>query len=184
MARSTIASPDIAWGPLPISQAVRTGNLAFVSGIPGFTRDFQLAKGDFDAQMRQAMENVGVILRAAGSEFERVVKCTVLLARQKDWAAMNQIYKTYWPKGDYPARTAFASALPHPDFLVEVECVAEVGWRCQSRARLVAARSSNVLASCRRAISRDWLKSASASSTALPSVSRRISARSRWSSAS
>ena len=68
MARTTIASPDIAWGPLPISRAVRTGNLVFVSGIPGFTRDFQLAKGDFAAQMRQAMENIGAILRRQRDE--------------------------------------------------------------------------------------------------------------------
>jgi 2-iminobutanoate/2-iminopropanoate deaminase len=126
MARTVITNAEIAWGPIPISQAVRSGNLVFVSGIPGFTKDFQLAKGDFAAQMRQAMENVGAILRAAGTDFDRVVKCTVLLARQEDWAAMNEIYRTYWPSGAFPARTAFASALPHPDFLVEVECVAEV----------------------------------------------------------
>ena len=126
MARTVITTPEIAWGPIPISQAVRSGNLVFVSGIPGFTKDFQLAKGDFAAQMKQAMENVGAILRAAGTGFERVVKCTVLLARQEDWAAMNEIYRTYWPNGGFPARTAFASALPHPEFLVEVECVAEV----------------------------------------------------------
>lgn len=127
MTRSIVTSPEIAWGPYPISQAVRTGNLVFVSGIPAFAKDFQLAKGDFAAQMKQAMENVGAILRAAGTDFDRVVKCTVLLARREDWTAMNEIYKTYWPNGSYPARTAFASALPHPDFLVEVECVAEVG---------------------------------------------------------
>jgi reactive intermediate/imine deaminase len=124
--RTIVTSPEVAWGPIPISQAVRTGNLVFVSGIPGFTKDFRLAKGDFAAQMRQAMENVRTILRAAGTDFDRVVKCTVLLARQEDWAPMNEIYKTYWPNGSYPARTAFASALPNPDFLVEIECVAEV----------------------------------------------------------
>jgi len=60
------------------------------------------------------------------SSFRRVVKCTVILARRSDWPAMNEIYQSYWPDGDYPARTAFEAPLPHPDFLVEVECVAEV----------------------------------------------------------
>ena len=96
MARTVITSPEIAWGPIPISQAVRSGNLVFVSGIPGFTRDFQLAKGDFAAQMKQAMENVGAILRAAGTSFDRVVKCTVLLARQEDWAAMKMPAASSW----------------------------------------------------------------------------------------
>ncbi len=81
------------------------------------------------AQMHQAMRNVGAILAAAGSGFDRVVKCTVILARRDDWATMNGIYETYFPPGRRPARTAFAAALPNPDFLVEVECVAEVDAR-------------------------------------------------------
>ncbi len=108
----------------PIAQAVRTGNLVFVSGITPFTLDLKLAKDDFSAQMHQAMTNVGAILDAAGSGFDLVVKCTVLLAR-RDWGRMNEIYREYFPSGRYPARAAFQALLPHPDFLVEVECVAE-----------------------------------------------------------
>ena len=109
----------------PIAQAVRSGNLVFVSGITPFTLDLTLAKGDFTAQMRQAMTNVGAILEAAGTGFDRVVKCTVVLARREDWRQMNEIYREYFPAGRYPARTAFQALLPHPEFLVEVECVAE-----------------------------------------------------------
>jgi enamine deaminase RidA (YjgF/YER057c/UK114 family) len=76
--------------------------------------------------MRQTMENVGAILHEAGSGFEYVVKCTVILTRRDDWPAMNEIYQSYWPSGEFRARTAFEARLPHPDFLVEVECVAEV----------------------------------------------------------
>lgn len=110
----------------PIAQAIRSGNLVFVSGITPFTLDLRLAKDDFGAQMRQTMTNVSAILEAAGSGFDRVVKCTVILARREDWGAMNEIYKEYFPSDRYPARTAFQALLPHPDFLVEVECVAEV----------------------------------------------------------
>jgi 2-iminobutanoate/2-iminopropanoate deaminase len=126
MSRQIISTAKAPQPPAPISQAVRTGHLVYVSGITPFTLDMQLAKGDFAAQMRQVMENVRAILDAAGSSFRRVVKCTVILARRTDWPAMNEIYQSYWPDGDYPARTAFEAPLPHPDFLVEVECVAEV----------------------------------------------------------
>jgi 2-iminobutanoate/2-iminopropanoate deaminase len=77
--------------------------------------------------MRQTMDNLGAILEAAGTRFDRVLKCTVVLARIEDWRRMNEIYSEYWPEGRFPARTAFEAPLPHPDFLVEVECVAEVG---------------------------------------------------------
>ena len=40
---------------------------------------------------------------------------------------MNELYAALWPNGDYPARTAFEALLPHPDFLLEFECVAEAG---------------------------------------------------------
>lgn len=122
-----IITTDLAPRPdAPISQAVRVGPLVFVSGITPFTTGLSLAKEDFPSQMRQVMENLATILTAAGSSMSRVVKCTVILARREDWRAMNEVYKTYWPGRDFPARTAFEARLPHPDFLVEIECVAEV----------------------------------------------------------
>jgi reactive intermediate/imine deaminase len=126
MAREIIAT-DLAPQPdAPLSQAVRVGSLVFVSGITPFTKELTLAKDDFPAQMRQVMENLTLILAAAGSSVDRVVKCTVILARREDWRAMNEIYRAYWPGKDFPARTAFEAKLPHPEFLVEIECVAEV----------------------------------------------------------
>jgi 2-iminobutanoate/2-iminopropanoate deaminase len=125
--REIIDTPNAPQFKLPISQAVRSGSLVFVSGITPRTLDQQLTKGDFDAQMRQTMKNLGAILEAAGSRFDRVLKCTVILARIQDWPRMNEIYAESWPDGNFPARTAYEAPLPHPDFLVEVECVAEVG---------------------------------------------------------
>jgi 2-iminobutanoate/2-iminopropanoate deaminase len=89
---------------VPLSQAVKSGNLVFVSGITPFTLTLELAVGDFD----------------------HVLKTTVILARRDDWRRMNEIYSVYFPSGRFPARTAYGAPLPHPDFLVEVECVAEV----------------------------------------------------------
>ena len=111
----------------PISQAVRSGGFVFVSGITPFDLDLNLAKDDFDAQFAQTVANLGAILDAANSGFDRVLKCTVILARREDWRRMNVLYAALWPNGDYPARTAFEALLPHPDFLLEIECVAEAG---------------------------------------------------------
>ena len=125
MTREIIATDAAPHPDAPISQAVRVGQLVFVSGITPFTRDMRLAKGDFAAQMHQVMANLDAILSASGSSLARVVKCTVILARREDWRAMNEIYRTYWPGKDFPARTAFEARLPHPDFLLEIDCVAE-----------------------------------------------------------
>jgi 2-iminobutanoate/2-iminopropanoate deaminase len=125
MTRQIIAT-DIAPQPdAPISQAVRVGQLVFVSGITPFSREMRLARGDFAAQIHQVMSNLDAILSASGSSLAWVVKCTVLLARREDWRTMNEIYRKYWPGKDFPARTAFEARLPHPDFLLEIECVAE-----------------------------------------------------------
>jgi 2-iminobutanoate/2-iminopropanoate deaminase len=125
MTRQIIVTDAAPQPDAPISQAVRIGQLVFVSGITPFTREMRLAKGDFAAQMRQVMSNLDAILSASGTSFSRVVKCTVILARREDWPTMNEIYRTYWPGKDFPARTAFEARLPHPDFLLEIECVAE-----------------------------------------------------------
>ena len=123
--RLLVNTADAPQPSAPISQATLSGNLVFVSGITPFDLNLNLTKGDFDAQMRQTMRNVGSVLKAAGSDFSRVLKCTVILARRGDWRRMNEIYAESWPDGQYPARTAFEALLPHPDFLVEVECIAE-----------------------------------------------------------
>jgi len=127
MRRTLVNTANAPQPKAPISQAVRSGNLVFVSGITPFDMQMNLAKGDFDAQMRQTIKNIGAVLAAADSGFDRVLKCTVILARREDWRRMNELYAELWPKGDYPARTAFEALLPHPDFLLEIECVAEAG---------------------------------------------------------
>ena len=67
----------------------------------------------------------GVFVNAR-TDFDRVLKATVILARRDDWRRMNEIYSAYFPSGRFPARTAYGAPVPHPDFLDEVECVAEV----------------------------------------------------------
>jgi 2-iminobutanoate/2-iminopropanoate deaminase len=110
---------------IPVSSAVKVGKSVFVSGTPAFDGSGKLAVGDFSVQMKQVMDNLAGILKAAGTDWSRVVKTSVLLMRASDFAEMNRIYGSYFPDGKYPARTTVVVAgLPHPDFLLEIECEA------------------------------------------------------------
>ena len=129
MSRIIVRTEEAPLPAAPISQAVRSGSLIFVSGITPFDLKLNVAVGDFDAQFKQVMANIEAILKAGDSNWDRVLKCTVILARRSDWRRMNALYAAYWTEGQYPARTAFEALLPHSDFLVEVECVAEAGPR-------------------------------------------------------
>ena len=109
---------------VPVSPAVRIGRTLLVSGTPGFAEGGKLP-ADFPAQMKQAMENISKILSNAGADWSRVGKVTVFLVRREDFAEMNRIYTSYFADARYPARTTLVvSALPQPDFLVEIECEA------------------------------------------------------------
>jgi reactive intermediate/imine deaminase len=108
---------------IPVSSAVKVGKSIFVSGMPAFDADGKLAVGDFPTQMKQVMDNLTGVLKAAGTDWSRVVKTNVLLMRARDFGEMNRIYSSYFPDGRYPARTTVVVAgLPHPDFLLEIEC--------------------------------------------------------------
>ena len=110
---------------IPVSQAVKVAKFVFVSGTPAFDGSGKLAVGDFPAQMKQVMDNMTAILKASGAGWDRVVKTNVLLMRPGDFAEMNRIYATYFADGKYPARTTvIVAGLPHPDFLLEIECEA------------------------------------------------------------
>ena len=125
MAREIVVTARAGRTRSPLSQAVKVGNLVFVSGTTAFGPDGSIAKGDFAGQMRQVMENIKAILEAAGSSLDRAVKMNVILARASDFAALNEIYETYFAEGNYPARTTIEATLAREELLVEIECVAE-----------------------------------------------------------
>ena len=113
----------------PYTPGIRSGNLLFVSGQLGFAPGGRgLVPGGIQAETRQALENIGRILDAAGTTFARVTKCNVYLTDVADFAAMNEVYVTFWPDVPPPARTTVAvAALPAPGAKVEIECIAMVG---------------------------------------------------------
>ena len=109
----------------PYSDAVRVGNLLFVSGklgtAPGSN---EVVPGGIAAETRQALENIRETLEANGTSLERVVKCTVILADIQEWAEMNEVYRTFFPR-NAPARTSLGGALVR-GARVEIECIATV----------------------------------------------------------
>jgi len=109
----------------PYSQAVRVGDLLFTAGQIPLTPDGELVGGDVRAQTRQVMENLEAVLAAGGSSLQRVVKCTCYLADMNDFAAMNEVYGSYFPS-DPPARSAFQVARLPKDVAIEIEAIAEV----------------------------------------------------------
>jgi 2-iminobutanoate/2-iminopropanoate deaminase len=111
----TFAQQEVAPKPVaPYSQSVMTGTgLLFVSGqIPMNPETGKLVGGDIKDATKQAMKNIGVILKRNDMDFSNVVKCTVFLTDIRDYGAMNEVYRTFFKDG-FPAREAIeVSNLP------------------------------------------------------------------------
>ncbi len=111
----------------PFSDAVRVGDLLFLSGQIGTNADGRLAEGGIDAEARQTMENIRTAVIGAGSTMDRVVKCTVFLADMADWPAFNVVYREFFPATALPARSALGVNGLALGARVEVECIAAAG---------------------------------------------------------
>jgi enamine deaminase RidA (YjgF/YER057c/UK114 family) len=108
----------------PLSFATRTGDLLFVSGMPGFD-DKGALPASFEAQFSNVVGNIKRVLDEAGASMRDLVKVNVLLTRASDVAAMNVMYASAFGPAPYPARTTcVVQALPDPTMLIEIECVA------------------------------------------------------------
>jgi 2-iminobutanoate/2-iminopropanoate deaminase len=108
----------------PYSQAIKANGLIFTSGqiaIDPLTQ--QVVTGDVGAQTEQVLLNVAEILKAAGSGLEKVVRTTVFLKDMNDFAAMNQVYGTYFNSAP-PARSTVQVARLPKDVLVEIDTIA------------------------------------------------------------
>ena len=117
----------------PYSQAVSVGNLLFTSGqIPIDPATGEIAGATIEEQARQSVANVGAILEANGTSFDKVVKTTCFLDDINDFVAFNEVYARYFDE-NLPARSAVGvEALPK-GALVEVEVIAYVGSEPSTR---------------------------------------------------
>jgi len=128
MALKHFAAPANVKAP-PLSFAVRTGDLLFVSGIPGFDENRGLPP-TFEAQFGNVVKNIKRTLSEAGADFRDLVKVNVLLTRASDVASMNALYAGAFGPAPYPARTTcVVQALPDPAMLIEIEAVASLAGK-------------------------------------------------------
>jgi 2-iminobutanoate/2-iminopropanoate deaminase len=108
---------------VPISQAVKAGGMVYCSGaVPVDPATGKLVGGNIEVQTERVFQNLKVILEAAGSSLEKVVKTTVFLTDRKDFAGMNKVFGRYFPK-DPPARSAVQVDLM-VNAKVEIELIA------------------------------------------------------------
>jgi 2-iminobutanoate/2-iminopropanoate deaminase len=118
--------PD-PYGPYRISQAIRVGDLLFVSGQAAIDEHGQLVGvGDFDAQAEQAFTNLERVLEAGGSALRHVVKVTIFLTDMSNFPKIVEL-RGKWFSEPYPADTIVqVAALALPELVIEIEAVAAV----------------------------------------------------------
>ncbi|KAF9419024.1 hypothetical protein HW555_004351 [Spodoptera exigua] len=124
--KTIISTPDIYKPVGPYSQAILADKTLYVSGVLGMDPSAQLVSGGAEAQARQALENLRLVLEAGGASLESVVKTTIYLARMEDFQAINQVYGEFFPK-DCPARATFQVGKLPMDAAVEIEAIALSG---------------------------------------------------------
>jgi reactive intermediate/imine deaminase len=120
-----LKAPGMEDMDLPFSTAVRVDNLLFLSGALGYDREKgALVEGGIQAETRKTLENISETLETFGSSMDKVVKCTVFLADMSEWAAMNEVYTTFFP--NKPARSALGASGLALNARTEIECIAVV----------------------------------------------------------
>ncbi|XP_020033108.1 2-iminobutanoate/2-iminopropanoate deaminase isoform X1 [Castor canadensis] len=119
-----------AKAPVPLgaySQAVQVDRTIYISGQVGIDpASGQLVPGGVMEETKQALTNIGEILKAAGCDFTNVVKTSILLADINDFGTVNEIYKQYF-KRNFPARAAYQVAALPKGSQVEIEAIAVQG---------------------------------------------------------
>ena len=109
----------------PYSQALISGNIVFTSGqIPINPQSGNIEESDIKGQTEQVMKNLGEVLAAAGSSFDKAIKTTCFLANISDFAIFNEVYAKYFTSK--PARSCVAVKDLPKGALVEVEVIAEI----------------------------------------------------------
>ena len=122
--KEVIPVPALPAATVPLSRVVRFGNLVFVSGTGGRNPETNVF-GDIRDQTRCTLEIIKTALAAAGLGMEHVLSVVTHIKRREDFAAYNEVYRTYFPT-DPPTRTTVQSELMQPDMLIEITATAGV----------------------------------------------------------
>jgi 2-iminobutanoate/2-iminopropanoate deaminase len=127
MNKEVISTPNAPSAIGPYSQAIRAGNLLFVSGqisidpSTGNVIDDKTIQG----QTRRVLQNLIAIVEAAGGSAQNIVKTTVFLRDMSDFAEMNAVYSTFFTASPPARATVEAARLPR-DVSIEIDCVAVI----------------------------------------------------------
>jgi 2-iminobutanoate/2-iminopropanoate deaminase len=125
--KQAFSSPGAPTAIGPYSSALRAGELLFVSGqTPLDPATSQMIDGDITAQTRRVLQSIGALLEAGGLSYGAVVRTTVFLADMNDFAAMNDVYRTFFSE-PYPARSTVQAARLPRDARVEIDVIASYG---------------------------------------------------------
>ncbi len=124
MPRHVISGPDVTPSPMPFSPLVEANGFVFLAGQVGNRPGVAGAvPGGIEAETRQMLDNVGRLLKAADLDFSDVVQSTVYLVEFSDFAAMNAVYREFFPT-DPPTRATVGVTALAADFRIEIVCVA------------------------------------------------------------
>lgn len=108
----------------PYSQAVKAGNMLFISGqVPFVPETMEIVEGDVKAQTAQSLKNLKAILAEAGADFSNVVKTTVFIKDMNEFGAINEVYAEFFGENK-PARACVEVARLPKDVKVEIELIA------------------------------------------------------------
>jgi reactive intermediate/imine deaminase len=114
------AGPDFG---LPLSAAVRSGDLVYAAGVLATDASGKVVPGDVKEQTRRTLDNLKASFAAAGTRLENAVSINVYLTSAADFQAMNEVYRTYFP-GEPPTRTTVVTGLVAPEAVIEITGVA------------------------------------------------------------
>ena len=121
---NAVSSPDAPKAIGPYSQAVRVGDLLFLSGqVPLDPATGAIVDGDISVQARRVLDNLGAVLTSAGLSFAHVARTTIFLADMNDFAKVNEVYGSYFTE-PFPARATVQVARLPKDARVEIDAIA------------------------------------------------------------
>ena len=123
MSKQAIQSVDAPAAIGPYSQAIRAGDMVYLSGqIPLDPQTMQIVEGGIEAQARRVFDNLGAVARAANASLDDIVKLSILLTDLGEFAKVNDIMATYF-KAPYPARATYQVAALPRGARIEVEAI-------------------------------------------------------------
>jgi aminoacrylate peracid reductase len=127
MAREVVTPKNSAPALAPYSPAIKVDGILYMSGMLAMDNTGQIVgEGDVTAQTRQVLEMIASVLLAAGGTMGDIVFNSIFLRDLADYAAMNDVYRRYFPK-EPPARYCIRADLVKPEFLVEISSIAHIG---------------------------------------------------------